>query len=175
RSVFYEDFKADMEKHHVTVLENERYFLKKDGAAIMVAGVRDPRFVRDDWAEKELPKEVWEEAALKEALDDATANLSPDYFTILLAHRPEFWPLYQAYPIDLVLSGHAHGGQFRLPLTEGLFAPGQGLMPKWTAGIHRAGGKALIVSRGLGNVTKLPRLFNDPEIIRMTLRAKGDA
>lgn len=42
-----------------------------------------------------------------------------------------------------------HGGQFRLPLTEGLFAPGQGLMPKWTAGIHRAGGKALIVSRGL--------------------------
>ncbi|MBA5827949.1 metallophosphoesterase, partial [Escherichia coli] len=68
-----------------------------------------------------------------------------------------------------------HGGQFRLPLTEGLFAPGQGLMPKWTAGIHRAGGKALIVSRGLGNVTKLPRLFNDPEIIRMTLRAKGDA
>lgn len=84
----------------------------------MVAGVRDPRFVRDDWAEKELPKEVWEEAALKEALDDATANLSPDYFTILLAHRPEFWPLYQAYPIDLVLSGHAHGGQFRLPLTK---------------------------------------------------------
>lgn len=86
----------------------------------MVAGVQDPRFVKENWAEKELPKEEWEEAALKEALDDATANLSSDYFTILLAHRPEFWPLYQAYPIDLVLSGHAHGGQFRLPLTEGL-------------------------------------------------------
>ncbi len=48
-------------------------------------------------------------------------------------------------------------------------------MPKWTAGIHRAGGKALVVSRGLGNVTKLPRLFNDPEVIRITLKAKGDA
>ncbi|MCB2600438.1 metallophosphoesterase, partial [Listeria monocytogenes] len=61
------------------------------------------------------------------------------------------------------------------PLTEGLFAPGQGFMPKWTAGIQRAGGKALVVSRGLGNVTKLPRLFNDQEVIRITLKAKGDA
>ncbi len=100
RSAFYEDFKADMEKHHVTVLENERYFLKKRWRRNHGSSVRDPRFVRDDWAEKELPKEVWEEAALKEALDDATANLSPDYFTILLAHRPEFG--HYTKPIQLI-------------------------------------------------------------------------
>ncbi|MBK3913444.1 metallophosphoesterase [Listeria ivanovii] len=175
RSAFYEDFKADMEAHQVTVLENERYFLKKDGAAIMVAGVQDPRFFKEDWVESELSKSEWEEEALTASLDEATSNLSADYFTILLAHRPEFWSLYQAYPVDLVLSGHAHGGQFRLPLTEGLFAPGQGFLPKWTAGIHRAAGKALIVSRGLGNVTQIPRLFNDPEVIQITLKAKGES
>ncbi|MBF2345937.1 metallophosphoesterase [Listeria seeligeri] len=175
RSAFYEDFKADMEAHHVTVLENERYFLKKDDAAIMVAGIEDPRFSKEEWLEADLPKHEWETEALKVSLGEATNNLAADYFTILLAHRPEFWPLYQVYPVDLVLSGHAHGGQFRFPLTEGLFAPGQGFFPKLTAGIHRAGGKELIVSRGLGNVTKLPRLFNDPEVVRITLKSKGDA
>ncbi|MBF2655001.1 metallophosphoesterase [Listeria seeligeri] len=175
RSAFYEDFKADMEAHQVKVLENERYFLKKDDVAILVAGIEDPRFSKEEWLEADLPKNEWETEALKASLDEAMNNLSADYFTILLAHRPEFWPLYQAYPVDLVLSGHAHGGQARLPLTEGLFAPGQGFLPKWTAGIHRAGGKELIVSRGLGNVTKLPRLFNDPEVVRITLKSKGDA
>lgn len=175
RSAFYEDFKADMEAHQVTVLENERYFLKKNDAAIMIAGVMDPRFSKEDWLAADLPKSEWEKEALTASLDEATYHLSPDYFTILLAHRPEFWPLYQAYPVDVVLSGHAHGGQFRFPLTEGLFAPGQGFLPKWTAGIHRAGQKALIVSRGLGNATIIPRLFNDPEVIQITLKAKKES
>ncbi len=66
RSAFYEDFKADMEKHHVAVLENERLFSKKkDGAAIMVAGVQDPRFVKENWAEKRTTKRRMGRSSIK--------------------------------------------------------------------------------------------------------------
>lgn len=93
-SVFYEDFKVDMEKYYVIVFENECYFLKKDGVVIMVVGVWDFCFVRDDWVEKELLKEVWEEVVLKEVLDDVIVNLLLDYFMILLVYCLEFWLLY---------------------------------------------------------------------------------
>lgn len=86
-------------------------------------------------------------------------------FKMLLCHHPEYYPLYlERYRIDLVLSGHAHGGQVRL-FGRGLFAPGQGLLPKYTSGIHDG---RFVISRGLTNTAKpIPRLFNPPELVRI--------
>jgi predicted MPP superfamily phosphohydrolase len=83
-------------------------------------------------------------------------------FKILLCHHPEYWTKYlKGRKIDLVLSGHAHGGQIRI-FGQGLFAPGQGILPKYTSGIHGN----MIISRGLANTGKpIPRLFNRREIV----------
>ncbi len=83
-------------------------------------------------------------------------------YKILLCHHPEYWVKYlRGRKIDLVLSGHAHGGQIRL-FGRGLFAPGQGVFPKYTSGIHGN----MIISRGLANTGKpIPRLFNRREIV----------
>lgn len=86
-------------------------------------------------------------------------------YKVLLCHHPEYWSLREPYlsrrTIDLVLSGHAHGGQVRL-FGRGLYSPGQGLLPKYTSGVYDG---RLIVSRGLANIASVPRLFNEPEIV----------
>ena len=95
----------------------------------------------------------------------------PDEFTILIAHRPEFLSIYARYPIDLVCAGHAHGGQVRLPGVGGLFAPGQGLFPKYTGGKYTEGQTTMVVSRGLGGREAPVRIFNMHEMVVMTLKA----
>ena len=84
-------------------------------------------------------------------------------YKVLLNHHPEYYPEYiKNLNIDLVLSGHAHGGQWRI-FGRGLFAPGQGLFPKYTSGIYDG---RLIVSRGLANnAPPIPRHFNSKELI----------
>lgn len=95
----------------------------------------------------------------------------PQYLNVLLSHRPERIEDYRAYPFDLVMSGHAHGGQWRLPfLLNGVFAPNQGLFPKYAGGWYqffdRGQTTHLIVSRGLAREsTRLPRFFNRPELV----------
>lgn len=87
-------------------------------------------------------------------------------YKILLSHHPEYYkPYLKAYPINLVISGHAHGGQWRV-FGRGVFAPGQGLFPKYTSGVHE---NRFVISRGLGNHTIIPRIFNRPEIVVLTL------
>lgn len=83
-------------------------------------------------------------------------------YKILLTHHPEYWPMIKSYDIDLALAGHAHGGQMRI-FGQGLFAPGQGLLPKLTSGVHDG---RLVISRGLSNTAGIiPRLFNPREIV----------
>ena len=91
-------------------------------------------------------------------------------YTILLSHRPELLDLYAFQKIDLVFSGHAHGGQIRLPLIGALFAPDQGLFPRYTSGLYTEQSTSLIVSRGLGNSLFPLRLFNRPELVLVTLQ-----
>lgn len=106
----------------------------------------------------------------------ATADIKPDTswlhdfaassgYHILLSHHPEYYPFIPS-SIDLVLSGHAHGGQwnyysFKDRRWKGIFAPGQGLFPKYTSGMY---GK-MIVSRGLANTTWVPRICNPTEVV----------
>ena len=90
-------------------------------------------------------------------------------FKILLSHHPEYWslrePMLVNRDIDLVLSGHAHGGQFRF-FDQGVYAPGQGWWPKYTGGIHWGENGRIIISRGMANTAKMiPRLFNPTEIV----------
>ena len=108
------------------------------------------------------------------ALDRATADLSADSYNILLAHRPDAIELYDRYPLDLVLSGHTHGGQVRIPLLlNGLYAPGQGLFPRYAGGQYLVGDTQMIVSRGLSYYPRLPRIFNPPEVVVVDLQ-KGE-
>lgn len=94
-------------------------------------------------------------------------------FTILLSHRPELFHLYADHEVDLALTGHAHGGQFRLPFIGGLVAPNQGLFPKYTSGVFSEGRTKMVVSRGLGNSIIPFRINNRPEIVVIRLKADG--
>ena len=94
-------------------------------------------------------------------------------FKILLSHHPEYWNLREPFlskrKIDLVLSGHAHGGQFRI-FGQGILSPGQGFFPKYTSGIHQGDYGKLIISKGLSNTAApIPRLFNPTEIVYIEL------
>lgn len=82
-------------------------------------------------------------------------------YHILLSHHPEYWPHISPLAIDLCLSGHAHGGQWRIG-KRGLFAPGQGWLPKWTKGVYDG---RLIISAGLTNTAPVPRFFNPTEVL----------
>lgn len=92
--------------------------------------------------------------------------------TVVLAHEPQYLVRYASIGVDLVLSGHAHGGQFRLPFVGGIVAPDQGFLPKYTAGEYYMNGTEMIVSRGLGNSVIPVRLFNFPEIVCVELVGK---
>lgn len=90
-------------------------------------------------------------------------------YKLLLCHQPEFYNKHiRETSVDLILSGHAHGGQWRFG-NQGFFAPGQGFFPKYTAGIHE---NRLIISRGIGNSYIIPRINNNPEIIILTIFPK---
>lgn len=90
---------------------------------------------------------------------------------IVLSHYPEIFEAeYSKYDFHIMFSGHAHGGQFRIPIVKRvLVAPGQGFFPKYTEGMHGNKNK-LIISRGLGNSTKITRLFNRPEIVKVKIK-----
>ena len=119
----------------------------------------------------EAQEVVQEEAVTREAVQEEIWKIEEtagtEIFTVLLSHRPELFEIYQKYEFDLVLSGHAHGGQWRIPgLLNGLFAPNQGLFPKYAGGRYDYAGGTMIVSRGLAREsTKVPRIFNRPELV----------
>ena len=87
---------------------------------------------------------------------------------LLLCHHPEYYPEYiRDTVIELTVAGHAHGGQWNF-FGRGVFAPGQGLFPKYTAGVYDGG--RLIVSRGATNTVKVPRFFNPTETVIINIK-----
>lgn len=173
----YKELKAGLEDCGVIVLENDKVRLQagdgqwaghetgRDEGAITLIGVQDPAFsaayLQGD-----------ETAVMEGQLETLTEE--NDGFTVLLSHRPELFDVYVSAGMNLVFSGHAHGGQWRLPGVGGLVAPGQGFFPKYTAGAYSAAAGStettMYVSRGLGNSLIPVRIFNRPEIVVVELK-----
>jgi len=148
----------------VQVLTNETMTIESsEGEQIVVGGIEDP-----------LSSNLDEKKYVEQVIGDAFKNVQDEMYKILLSHRPEQFNVYADQQIDLVFSGHAHGGQIRIPGIGGLVAPGQGWFPKYTSGIHEMDGTTMIVSRGLGNSIVPIRVFNRPEVVVVTLKSSNE-
>ena len=156
----YEDLKMGLAEAGVIVLENQKVEITREGESITLMGIDDPSF-----QESYLFGDA--ESVARQAIDDLQNE--SDGYTILLSHRPELFELYVETGMDLVFSGHAHGGQFRLPFIGGLVAPNQGFFPKYDAGLFSEENTTMIVSRGVGNSIVPLRFNNRPEIISVDL------
>ncbi|MGM9972785.1 MAG: metallophosphoesterase [Clostridiaceae bacterium] len=176
-----EEFTASLEpklkKAGVRILRNDGQLFIRNGVAIKILGVDDPLKESQSYDEI-LIDEGYIKGYIKEAQSRLVNNpaashsvgMSGQGFTLLLSHRPEHLKAYAEADMDLVFSGHTHGGQMRIPFAnQGLFAPNQGVLPKYTEGRHVRGNTTLFISRGLGNSSFPFRVFNRPEIIAVDL------
>lgn len=159
----YAELKEGLIEQGVVVLDDERIELELSGETIALLGVNDPSFQTDYLFGD---SETVMQSKLQEISD------AENEFTILLSHRPELFKVYADNNMDLALSGHAHGGQFRLPFVGGLVAPNQGLFPKYDAGLCTDENTNMIVSRGIGNSILPFRFNNRPEVILIELQSK---
>ena len=157
----YEIFEF-LENAGVTVLRGDTEIMESDGkCAVKISGIDDPDVNEYDSAYTSFDKQ----------LENVANNAEEKHFDILLTHRPEFGERYFDSHFDLVLAGHAHGGQFRLPfIMNGFFAPNQGFLPKFAGGCYDFKRGKMIVSRGLSRENfSLPRIFNRPELVFVTV------
>ena len=157
----YEQLKTGLTDLGVTVLENQKVQITRDGESITLMGIQDPSF-RTDYLFGDA------ESVSRQAI--TSLQNASDGYTVLLSHRPELFDLYVDAGIDLVFSGHAHGGQFRLPFVGGLVAPNQGFFPKYDAGQFIEENTTMVVSRGVGNSIVPFRINNPPEIVVVELK-----
>ena len=156
----YPELREGLEEAGVTVLENENVQLWYRGAQVNIIGLLDLAFYPQG------------RTAAREELPGLVQDLSVHgALNVVLSHRPSLMEEYEESGADLVFSGHAHGGQVRMPLIGPLFAPDEGALPDYTAGTYLAGETWVVVSRGLGNGTPFPRLWNAPELVVVTMRA----
>ena len=158
----YADLKMGLTEAGVVVLENQKVQITQEGERITLMGIDDPSF-REDYLFGDA------ESVARQAITDLQNE--SDGYTVLLSHRPELFELYVDTGMDLVFSGHAHGGQFRLPFLGGLVAPNQGFFPEYDAGQFSEKNTNMIVSRGVGNSIIPLRFNNRPEIIVAELEA----
>ena len=147
----WEKLREGLKQSGIVLLENERVRLELGGEHVTMLGLSDPSFGGDH-------ARVLGELAAGEG------------YRILLSHRPERMKLYAEAGVDLVFSGHAHGGQFRIPFLGGVIAPDQGLFPEYDSGLYEQGGTAMLVSRGIGNSIIPLRICNRPEILVAQLK-----
>lgn len=156
-------FKLALEDAGVLFANNTSFVLHEGKDAINMIGIQDPSTLYKDPAFADCKKTSKDRTvAMMRAV---TEDIDEERFTILLAHRPEYFELYADYPVDLALTGHAHGGQIRIPFKrEGLYAPNQGFFPAYTNGLYTKDSFRMIVSRGLGDSIFPFRVFNGPEL-----------
>ncbi|KAB3530302.1 metallophosphoesterase [Alkaliphilus pronyensis] len=161
----YEMLKEELIKLSVDIIDNKYTILKKGRSTIGLMGIADPA--------KQHSEEtyLWGNSSgyMKSSLEELFKAVDTE-FNILLSHRPEEFNVYKSIDIDLVFSGHAHGGQIRVPFIGGIVAPNQGLFPEYTEGIYREKATSMVVSRGLGNSILPLRIFNRPEVVVVTLK-----
>ncbi len=153
----YETLEQQLEACGVTVLHNQTEILCSGSETIQLLGIDDPDFAESGSGLFDL-----EAGIISEEIERADAGAG---YQILLSHRPEVFSTYVDPGIQLVLCGHAHGGQFRLPFIGGLVAPNQGLFPQYDGGVYTQDGTTMIVSRGIGNSILPVRFNNRPEVV----------
>ena len=155
----YPQFEKDLRNLGVIVLNDEAVLLERSGQSITLLGLADPN-----------------QSTLTDIQRmDLIAEYTQDGFTVVLCHRPELFASYCAAKADIVLTGHAHGGQVRLPIVGGLYAPGQWLLPEYDAGMFTDGQTQMLVSRGIGNSLFPLRINNRPELPIVTLKTAATA
>ncbi|MCL2202058.1 MAG: metallophosphoesterase [Oscillospiraceae bacterium] len=146
-----------LREHDVHVLRNRFTRLYSGGDMIVLAGTDDPNGPADMIKPDEFVRRIREE--------------EPYSFIVMLEHRNHNLELYSELGVDLVLSGHAHGGYIRLPFTDGLLGTQRDWFPSYTSGVYTRGNTKMLVSRGIGNHLPIPRFLNNPEIVVAVLRA----
>lgn len=151
-----------MKDYNVTIFHGESDILEINGNKIILSGIDDPDV--DTYANTHL--------SFEKQISKLSNFDKSEYFSILLAHRPSYIDTYLKMDYDLILSGHAHGGQWRIPkLLNGLYAPDEGLFPKYAGGNYIFDNGQMIVSRGLAREsTRLPRIFNRPELVIIDIK-----
>lgn len=159
---FYNKLKMELVNLGVHVLDNDSLNITIGSDTIPIIGLSDITFTSSNYRNINIHKDIQDKLT-------ALKVKNKDNFSILLSHRPELISAYAASNIDLVFSGHAHGGQIRIPFIGGLIAPDQRLFPEYTEGIYEYGETSLVVSRGLGNSVFPFRIFNRPELVVVTL------
>lgn len=159
----YVQLEEQLELAGVTILRDRSIEIECESESIELVGVDDPGFT------KTTDMFDMSTGIMKSKLEKIEIT---DKYTILLSHRPELLDIYSEYPIDLVLSGHAHGGQVIVPFVGGVIAPDQGFFPEYTEGIHEMNNTKMIISRGLGNSIIPIRINNSPELVVIKLHSK---
>lgn len=155
----YDVLKEELISNNVIILDNKVEVLDLDGKKINIIGIDDPKMSFNPSMSDE---EIAEYSLSNIEYDDS-------YFTILLSHRPELFDVYVKHNIDFVLTGHAHGGQIRIPFVGGLVAPNQGWFPEYDSGSFHDKKTTMIVSRGIGNSIIPFRVNNRPELVVIEL------
>ncbi len=155
RRTEYPEFEEKLISIGVNVLANSGELITVGDSSILISGVNDPCFTECEFT----------------GMPEYYTENHDEYFSILLSHRPELFDTYEYYEVDLTFSGHAHGGQIRLPFIGGVIAPNQGIFPSYTEGIYVKGNSNMVVSRGLGNSLFPLRVFNKPELVVVTLNS----
>ncbi|HAB67493.1 MAG TPA: phosphoesterase, partial [Firmicutes bacterium] len=158
----YSLLREQLEENKIIILDNDIEVLKINDSEINLIGVSDPSIIRDSF--------ITDNEIIKSELNNIEYN--KNNYTILLSHRPELFDTYVAENLNLVLTGHAHGGQIRIPFIGGLVAPNQGILPKYTSGMFESSKTTMIVSRGIGNSIIPFRINNRPELVVITLSSK---
>lgn len=162
-------FRKTLKDTGITVLEAENRKVQLNGTVIEIGGIPD-----DNQYTMYRPDGLCIEGNFYRDYQKISDNTDPDCFSVLLCHRP-LAELARNSSYDLVLSGHVHGGQWRLPgLINGVYGPNQGLFPKYAGGSYAFdNGTVMIVGRGLSKTLWIPRLFNPPEVVLVVIQPKG--
>jgi predicted MPP superfamily phosphohydrolase len=161
----FSSLEKKLQERGVKILRGAVDTIERNGGKIDIIGVDDPSaMAREQY--------IGEGKVLSDELEEALKETDEQTIKLLLSHRPELLSTYAEHNIDLIFSGHAHGGQVRLPLIGGLVAPNQGFLPKYTSGKYIKEHSVMIVSRGLGNSIIPQRIFNRPEIVAVRLSGK---
>lgn len=161
-------FKVAVEKLGVEIINNKSFKIYSEDREeyIRIAGIQDPATLYKSFRYAGIKTNGDRVEAM---LDTVTVGVRSEEFVLLLSHRPEYLEMYDQYSLDVCLTGHAHGGQFRIPFVGGVYAPGQGFFPKYTKGVYQTDDLEMYVGVGIGNSTIPLRIFNPPEIITIVL------